>query len=93
MKPRERVAPLSESLAKRPEHFRREMVGSHGKPLLGAALDGAVDYVRSHPAVWEVALDGQPDKARSPNAMRNAASKASIAYGLHKISMSSASAS
>jgi hypothetical protein len=38
-------------------------------------------------------LDGQPDKVRSPNAMRSAASKASIAYGLHKISMSPTSVS
>src|SRR5712675_1065695 len=38
--------------------FRREMVGSHGEPLQGAALDGAIDYVRSHPGVWEVILTG-----------------------------------
>src|ERR1700682_6485417 len=38
--------------------FRREMVGSHGEPLQGAALDSAIDYVRSHPAVWEVILTG-----------------------------------
>jgi lysine 2,3-aminomutase len=38
--------------------FRREMVGSHGEPLQGTALDGAIDYVRSHPAVWEVILTG-----------------------------------
>src|SRR5579859_8100405 len=34
--------------------FRREMVGHRGEPLQGAALDGAIDYVRFHPAVWEV---------------------------------------
>jgi lysine 2,3-aminomutase len=38
--------------------FRREMVGSHGEPLQGAALDRAIDYVRSHPGVWEVILTG-----------------------------------
>jgi lysine 2,3-aminomutase len=38
--------------------FRREMVGSHGEPLHGIALDGAIDYVRAHPEVWEVILTG-----------------------------------
>jgi lysine 2,3-aminomutase len=46
--------------------FRREMVGSHGEPLMGAALDGAIDYVRSHPAVWEVILTGGDPLALSP---------------------------
>jgi lysine 2,3-aminomutase len=46
--------------------FRREMVGSHGEPLLGDALDGAIDYVRSHPAVWEVILTGGDPLSLSP---------------------------
>jgi lysine 2,3-aminomutase len=46
--------------------FRREMVGSHGEPLQGAALDCAIDYVRSHPAVWEVILTGGDPLALSP---------------------------
>jgi len=46
--------------------FRREMVGSHGEPLQGTALDGAIDYVRSHPAVWEVILTGGDPMALSP---------------------------
>jgi lysine 2,3-aminomutase len=46
--------------------FRREMVGRHGEPLQGAALDGAIDYVRSHPAVWEVILTGGDPLALSP---------------------------
>jgi lysine 2,3-aminomutase len=46
--------------------FRREMVGSHGEPLQGAALDCAMDYVRSHPAVWEVILTGGDPLALSP---------------------------
>src|SRR5882724_11881009 len=46
--------------------FRREMVGSHGEPLQGAALDGAIDYVRSHPTVWEVILTGGDPLALSP---------------------------
>jgi lysine 2,3-aminomutase len=46
--------------------FRREMVGSHGEPLQGAALDCAIDYVRSHPDVWEVILTGGDPLALSP---------------------------
>jgi lysine 2,3-aminomutase len=38
--------------------FRREMIGSHGDALSGAELDAAIDYVRTHPAVWEVILTG-----------------------------------
>jgi lysine 2,3-aminomutase len=46
--------------------FRREMVGSHGEPLQADALDGAIDYVRSHPAVWEVILTGGDPLSLSP---------------------------
>jgi lysine 2,3-aminomutase len=42
------------------------MVGRRGEPLQGAALDGAIDYVRSHPAVWEVILTGGDPLALSP---------------------------
>jgi lysine 2,3-aminomutase len=38
--------------------FRREMVGSHGTPLLGAELDAAIEYVRRNRSVWEVILTG-----------------------------------
>jgi lysine 2,3-aminomutase len=38
--------------------FRREMVGSHGEPLRGEALDMAIDYVRGRPEIWEVILTG-----------------------------------
>jgi lysine 2,3-aminomutase len=38
--------------------FRREMVGSKGTPLMGSALDTALDYIRAHPEVWEVILTG-----------------------------------
>jgi lysine 2,3-aminomutase len=38
--------------------FRREMVGSHGEPLRGEALDAALDYIRGRPEVWEVILTG-----------------------------------
>jgi len=46
--------------------FRREMVGRRGEPVQGAALDGAIDYVRSHPSVWEVILTGGDPLALSP---------------------------
>jgi len=46
--------------------FRRETVGSRGEPLQGAALDGAIEYVRSHPDVWEVILTGGDPLALSP---------------------------
>jgi lysine 2,3-aminomutase len=38
--------------------FRREMVGSNGAPLMGTALDTAIEYIRAHPEVWEVILTG-----------------------------------
>jgi lysine 2,3-aminomutase len=38
--------------------FRREMIGSHGDALSAAQLEAAIDYVRTHPAVWEVILTG-----------------------------------
>lgn len=39
--------------------FRREMVGPGGPPpLTGAALEGAVAYIRAHPEIFEVILTG-----------------------------------
>jgi lysine 2,3-aminomutase len=39
--------------------FRREMVGPGQSSVLSkAALDGALDYIRSHPEIWEVILTG-----------------------------------
>ena len=39
--------------------FRREMVGpDKGKALSAAALSAALDYIRSHPQIWEVILTG-----------------------------------
>jgi lysine 2,3-aminomutase len=51
--------------------FRREMVGRRGEPLQGAALDSAIDYVRSHPAVWEVILTGGDPLALSPRRLND----------------------
>jgi lysine 2,3-aminomutase len=33
--------------------FRREMVGPGGEALTPAALDAALDYIRSHQEIWE----------------------------------------
>jgi lysine 2,3-aminomutase len=39
--------------------FRREMVGPGKRPTLSrAALDAALDYIRTHPEIWEVILTG-----------------------------------
>jgi lysine 2,3-aminomutase len=39
--------------------FRREMVGPGKRRALSpAALDAALDYIRAHPAIWEVILTG-----------------------------------
>jgi lysine 2,3-aminomutase len=51
--------------------FRREMVGRRGEPLQGAALDGAIDYVRSQPGVWEVILTGGDPLALSPRRLKD----------------------
>jgi lysine 2,3-aminomutase len=51
--------------------FRREMVGP-GKPgALGrAALDAALDYIRTHEDVWEVILTGGDPLILSPRRLR-----------------------
>ncbi len=39
--------------------FRREMIGPAGEPpLAGAALDAALEYIRSRREIWEVILTG-----------------------------------
>jgi lysine 2,3-aminomutase len=38
--------------------FRREMVGPGRGGLSPAALAGALDYIRTHPEIWEVILSG-----------------------------------
>jgi lysine 2,3-aminomutase len=51
--------------------FRREMVGP-GKPagLSPAALATALDYIRSHPQIWEVILTGGDPLILSPRRLR-----------------------
>lgn len=47
--------------------FRREMVGPGKSPTLSpAALDAALDYIRSHPEIWEVILTGGDPLVLSP---------------------------
>jgi lysine 2,3-aminomutase len=47
--------------------FRREVVGPGGpSPLSGEALDAALTYVASHPAIWEVILTGGDPFMLSP---------------------------
>ena len=46
--------------------FRREMVGPGGQALSGDALDQALDYIRSRPAIREVILTGGDPFMLSP---------------------------
>lgn len=51
--------------------FRREMVGPDKPPgLLRAALSTALDYIRSHPQIWEVILTGGDPLILSPRRLR-----------------------
>jgi lysine 2,3-aminomutase len=46
--------------------FRREQVGPGGEALTGPQLETALDYIRSHPAIWEVILTGGDPFMLSP---------------------------
>jgi lysine 2,3-aminomutase len=47
--------------------FRREMVGpEHGAPLDPQQLETALDYIRTHPQIWEVILSGGDPLVLSP---------------------------
>jgi lysine 2,3-aminomutase len=51
--------------------FRREMVGPGRRPALSAkALAAALDYIRSHPDIWEVILTGGDPLILSPRRLR-----------------------
>jgi lysine 2,3-aminomutase len=51
--------------------FRREMVGpENGKALSAAALNAALDYIRSRPQIWEVILTGGDPLVLSPRRLR-----------------------
>jgi lysine 2,3-aminomutase len=55
--------------------FRREMVGRKGEPLQGAALNGAIDYIRAHREVWEVILTGGDPLTLSARRLRSVLGK------------------
>src|SRR5206468_9373892 len=46
--------------------FRRESVGKEGAMLDRAALDGALDYIRQRPEIWEVIVTGGDPFLLSP---------------------------
>jgi lysine 2,3-aminomutase len=46
--------------------FRREMVGPGGDALNATELDAALDYIRKHPAIFEVILTGGDPLMLSP---------------------------
>jgi lysine 2,3-aminomutase len=46
--------------------FRREMVGPGGEALSPAELDAAYDYIRAHPAIFEVVVTGGDPLMLSP---------------------------
>ncbi len=51
--------------------FRREMVGPQlGEALSGQELTAALDYVRTHPEIWEVILTGGDPFILSPRRVR-----------------------
>ena len=53
--------------------FRRETVGPGGAGILsGAALEAALAYIRSDPAIWEVILTGGDPLALSPRRLGEA---------------------
>ncbi len=58
--------------------FRREVVGPGGDaPLIGAALDKAVDYIAAAPAIWEVILTGGDPLILSPRRIAEITSRLS----------------
>jgi lysine 2,3-aminomutase len=46
--------------------FRREQVGPGGDALTELELEAALDYIRAHPAIWEVILTGGDPLMLSP---------------------------
>lgn len=51
--------------------FRREMVGPGKRPVLSVnALAAALDYIQTHPEIWEVILTGGDPLVLSPRRLR-----------------------
>jgi len=51
--------------------FRREMVGPGAEPLTAEQLDAALDYIASHPEIWEVILTGGDPLVLSPRRIKD----------------------
>ncbi len=51
--------------------FRREMVGPGRGALSGATLAAALDYIRAHPAIWEVLLTGGDPLIVAPRRLKD----------------------
>jgi lysine 2,3-aminomutase len=51
--------------------FRREMVGPGAEPLTTEQLDTALDYIASHPEIWEVILTGGDPLVLSPRRIKD----------------------
>ena len=49
--------------------FRREKVGPGGEALSDSELEAALDYIRSHPEIWEVILTGGDPLMLAPRRM------------------------
>ena len=50
--------------------FRRETVGPGGETLSAAEISVAIEYIRTHPAIWEVILTGGDPLMLSPRRIR-----------------------
>ena len=55
--------------------FRREMVGPGAEPLTTQQLDAALDYIASHPEIWEVILTGGDPLVLSPRRIKHVMSR------------------
>jgi len=51
--------------------FRREMVGPGAEPLTAEQLDAAIEYIASHPEIWEVILTGGDPLVLSPRRIKD----------------------
>jgi lysine 2,3-aminomutase len=50
--------------------FRREMIGPAERPLTPRQLDLALDYIATHPEIWEIVLTGGDPLVLSPRRLK-----------------------
>src|SRR3954464_3984723 len=55
--------------------FRREMIGPAAEPLTAGQLDAALDYIASHPQIWEVILTGGDPLVLSARRLKDVVSR------------------